>query len=843
MHKAFNALLVLLSLYLLSGETKSQILAEYLNNFSKNIILQCDSEKNKNIVQENSNVVGEYVFQEFSSPSPYLGKESMDVSHELVWTETIHSSDASYISPYFSQYDIKPEDFFVLRSPDHTRSWTYDFEELASFNGKGFWGIPIHGDTAIVELYAGTKQGSGGITIGKFAKGFPKDIEKTQFRSICGTDDSEEAVCYQSTEPTVYEKSLAVVRLNIGGVIACTGWLVGNEGHVITNEHCISVQAAAEVTSIEFLAEGAECSDDCTYPFGCPGIIEAASSQVVKMNADLDYVLLKPNNPINDLPSTYGYLQMRETGAEINEQIYIPQHPRAWGKRIAYFSTDTASGLGEVHSLNMPPCSLVGSDVGYLLDTQGGSSGSPVISYDDHKVVALHHCGICPNRGVPIESIIDDLGDDLPNSALCDSPEPPLNLAAQQKNDNEIQLTWSHGVGADSYDIYRSVGMCTHQSLDYQLIASKVVGTSFIDTTVSGNTTYSYKLKSHNQTVQCDSLFTECSYATATGLCTMAPTFDGLETISSSQSPICKTSLQWSQADQNCGTNISYNIYRDTVDDFQPSVQNLISACVDGLSFNDFDLQSDATYYYSVQAEDNSGNGSGLCGFGNENTSLTQSGIRPMGPNSVVFFDEVPSSQPNDAWIAVNGSGDDGSTHNWSITDSRSFSPPYSWFIQEYSGNKEKLLIYNNSLSVNNEFYMLEFNQFMGLERLKSGAVLEYSTDNGATWYDILRGNGVTVPDNSSRIEQTGYNENPLIGDGVLAGRLAWTGNTYDGWQNVKVSLADFDGTDIKLRWRYGSDSSGNNYGWYVDDVKIYSTSSCINIADDLIFINGFGEV
>ena len=41
-----------------------------------------------------------------------------------------------------------------------------------------------------------------------------------------------------------------------------------------------------------------------------------------------------------------------------------------------------------------------GSDVSYYCDTEGGSSGSPVLSRATNKVVALHHFGGCPNSGV-----------------------------------------------------------------------------------------------------------------------------------------------------------------------------------------------------------------------------------------------------------------------------------------------------------------------------------------------------------------------------------------------------------------------------------------------------------
>lgn len=166
------------------------------------------------------------------------------------------------------------------------------------------------------------------------------------------------------------------------------------------------------------MAEGSSCGTNCNSWFACPGQIEATSTTLVKVNSNLDYALVKlPTNVVN----TYGFLQLRESGAQQNERIYIPQHPAAWGKKVALFSDspNDAGGVARVFSLTRPRCGGTGNDIGYYADTQEGSSGSPVIGYNDNLVVALHHYANCPNRGVPIQEIITDLGNDLPTNALA----------------------------------------------------------------------------------------------------------------------------------------------------------------------------------------------------------------------------------------------------------------------------------------------------------------------------------------------------------------------------------------------------------------------------------------
>lgn len=362
-------------------------------------------------------VVGEEIRLTFRSPAvpaPSAGKEKA-----LAWTQALEYPGATYVAPHFGPFSLPPGAAVVVRSPKGERSWTY--AGRGKGDGSDFWGIHIAGERAIVELWTSEALPAGAVVIQGFAHGF-QDPGGPPPEAICGTNDAQWAACYQSSEPTAYSRARTVARLLINGTGFCTGWLVGSAGHLLTNQHCIGSQSDAANTDFEFMAEGS-CGISCSGQGSCPGNVVATSSTLVKVSSGLDYALVQlPTNPT----ATYGFLQMRNGAAVVNERIYIPGHPGGGGRRIALASTHSsdASGFCEVYSLNEPACSGTGQDVGYFCDTEGGSSGSPVLATADQGVVALHHCANCPNRGVPINAVIADLGSSLPPNALIGPPQP-----------------------------------------------------------------------------------------------------------------------------------------------------------------------------------------------------------------------------------------------------------------------------------------------------------------------------------------------------------------------------------------------------------------------------------
>lgn len=344
------------------------------------------------------------------TPHPY--RFDAGDSPRLVHREELHLPGATYIAPYFSRFDLAPGDHVIVRSPDGSRTWRYEGEGKPGLGRThGFWGIPVPGDRLVVELHADGHGSAWGYRIDKVARGFV-DLAP---RAVCGEDDKRNAACYQSTQPAIYQASRAVTRLLVNGTHLCTGWLVGSEGHVMTNQHCIGNALEAMNTAFEFMAEGA-CSEPCGF-LGCTGSVAASHGTLIQANEQLDYSLIRL--PVNPTPS-YGFLRLRPTRVTNGEAIFIPQHPGGRGKEIAVESSHP-NDIGGTPRISI----LLPYSARYFADTEFGSSGSPVIARTDHCVVALHngtfgceHPTFPGNLGSLIDLIIADLGTNLPAGAL-----------------------------------------------------------------------------------------------------------------------------------------------------------------------------------------------------------------------------------------------------------------------------------------------------------------------------------------------------------------------------------------------------------------------------------------
>jgi lysyl endopeptidase len=319
---------------------------------------------------------------------------------------TLTYPGASYVKPHFSRMALRPGDRVVVSDRAGTESYTYTAESLVDG-----WAMSVTGDTAVVRLEQGADDPLGlrgffaglGLTVDKVARGFgAAEMKEAPARdraeSICGnSDDKRDAPCYKATNPVAYQKSKAVARLLINGVELCTAWRVGPNNRMFTNNHCASSTYDIRHTEVWFNYECAVCNG-----YEVLRSTKVLGDRLYANDSTLDFALFSVQN-FQDV-TRFGFLELDVRPARQGEPLFIVQHPQGLPTMIAMSDPGERGGQCAVDDPSYYGYDN-GTDVSYFCDTEGGSSGSPVIAASTNKVIALHHFGGCPNSGVRIDLI------------------------------------------------------------------------------------------------------------------------------------------------------------------------------------------------------------------------------------------------------------------------------------------------------------------------------------------------------------------------------------------------------------------------------------------------------
>lgn len=341
--------------------------------------------------------IGELEAIQLASPSPY-GRAFGANAREFV----VRYPAATYIRVHFAKFDLAPGDWLTISSADGEDSYSYTGQGP---HGTGeFWANTILGDTAILRLQS-TTGGGGGFEVDSFGRGIVDIIgdppSDPGMDSVCGTQDWKDSTCYQGgTYATEYEKSRAAVLALIGCCSSCTAFKVSDSGQFLTNNHCTASTSGVQSTELRMMYQTPGCASGSANYTG-----SVMGSQLVRTDATLDYTLMTTTGNATSIPC----LVLENRLPSVGERIYVAGHPNGGPKKLSIESGSDSGGLCRVGAAPYAGNSAT-SDVGYYCDTIGGSSGSPVLSGDTHRVVALHHFGGCLNSGVRTDLILNQIG-------------------------------------------------------------------------------------------------------------------------------------------------------------------------------------------------------------------------------------------------------------------------------------------------------------------------------------------------------------------------------------------------------------------------------------------------
>lgn len=234
--------------------------------------------------------------------------------------------------------------------------------------------------------------------------------------------------------------------------------------------------------------------------------------------------------------------------------------------------------------------------------------------------------------------------------------------------------------------------------------------------------------------------------------------------------------------------------YSDLYNALNQACLNLIGTA--GINSADCQEVRDATDAVEMNAQP-------IAGF-NTDASLCPAG---MNPDKTIFFDNLEAGSVN--WLV----GASSAYTRWgygSPYGNYAHSGTHFLYADDYPDFSSTAFVYMKSSYLLPANAYLHFYHAYGFQGTGSdGGVLEYSTDNGVNWIDA----GLLIEDNSydGAITST---SNPLFG------RNAFIADSH-GYISTRVNLTSLVGQSVRFRWFMGLNSTGYDWGWWLDDIGI----------------------
>jgi V8-like Glu-specific endopeptidase len=298
---------------------------------------------------------------------------SPELSDGSEWTFPIVFENAGFVKVHLDSLQLGEGESIELAGwgagPDKA------YEIKGPYHGKA-WLPSVDGEAAVLTL---SSKGTAGFSVDKVGVGFDSRGEAGSVERICGTDDRLDPACYDASKRAAGDKVGRILFEANGTLHYCTGFLVWSDGLFATNQHCIYNSDVAESAEVRWKDEVSTCG-------GSVETFDTVSTGAVLVMADTgtDLALLKfsADNPA----SRYGYLTLDKRELEKGEIIWIPQHPAGGPKKFAVHSDSDGGATIIIKSLTGVSA---GQAIGYNLDVDAGSSGSPVLD-ENNKAVAMH---------------------------------------------------------------------------------------------------------------------------------------------------------------------------------------------------------------------------------------------------------------------------------------------------------------------------------------------------------------------------------------------------------------------------------------------------------------------
>ncbi|EPL6455651.1 trypsin-like serine peptidase [Providencia rettgeri] len=268
-------------------------------------------------------------------------------------------------------------------------------------------------------------------------------------RVIIGQDERKPYMCHEGSPIAEYALSSAAAR--IGGWGSCS--LIGSENHVLTNNHVVESDLNLINGEIWFNWFNETCSSTSTVTEP----VRLKPGRILKRgisSSDNDYALFTLNefDYVNsNVKALFGGLALSHNNPVKGENIYVPQYGDG-GLRPMYIGDIKNGKFAEILNVEND-----GNKIVHNADTQGGSSGSPVISRVSNQIIGLHWGGGSVNVGVSAQKLNIELGNfidksNTPITGLGKIASTNLELTPISSFDTLIPISLSEGSRIQPFD-------------------------------------------------------------------------------------------------------------------------------------------------------------------------------------------------------------------------------------------------------------------------------------------------------------------------------------------------------------------------------------------------------
>ncbi len=285
----------------------------------------------------------------------------------------------------FVSENLPEETIIVVRSDDGSEKYIYA-------NKKDLWEtMTISGDAMSVEVHL--PKGSDYSSASLILKRIFYTPYVPQTKAIIGeSDERQRLACYKDLNGDMYNHGLSSVHMRMGRF--GSGSILGKDNLFLTNRHVVSTAESVKNGEIWLNWSHSNCDEQDNKE---KNPIKIQGDKLLAVGESNDYSLLTADSfdfKYGNIKRLFGGLAISKHTPAVGEPLYIPQYGNG-GIRPAYIA-DKESGVA---------CELTegGDDFYHNCDTQGGSSGSPVLSQNSHELVGLHYAAT-PGNNLAVSS-------------------------------------------------------------------------------------------------------------------------------------------------------------------------------------------------------------------------------------------------------------------------------------------------------------------------------------------------------------------------------------------------------------------------------------------------------